>query len=156
MADYIVALRKLIGTRPVIICGASVIILDNIGRILLQHRVDNDMWGLPGGAMEIGESFEETAICEAYEEVGLICKNLKFFNTYSGSKFYYKYPNGDELYNATVTYICKDFLGQIVVDKTEGKDARFFDINDIPSIISPPVKDIINDFILQYEDIIAM
>jgi NADH pyrophosphatase NudC (nudix superfamily) len=96
--------------------------------------------------MEIGESLEETAIREANEEVGLICRNLRLFNVYSGKKLYYKYPNDDEVYNVTATYICKDFSGQIVVDKTEGKDAKFFSVNDIPEKISPPIRVIIDDF----------
>lgn len=150
MSDYIGELRKLIGTRPIIMCGANVIILNNSGRILLHHRVDNDTWGLPGGAMEIGESLEETAIREANEEVGLICRDLRIFNVYSGKKLYYKYPNDDEVYNVTATYICKDFSGRIVVDKTEGKDAKFFSVNDIPEKISPPIRMIIDDFILKY------
>lgn len=155
MSDYIGELRKLIGTRPIIMCGANVIILDNSGRILLHHRVDNDTWGLPGGAMEIGESLEETAIREAREEVGLICKNLKIFNVYSGEKLYYKYPDGNEVYNVTATFICKDYSGEIVVDETEGKDAKFFSVNDISEKISPPVRVIIDDFILLYHQIIA-
>lgn len=155
MIDYIGELRELIGARPIIMCGANVIILDSSGRILLHHRVDNDTWGLPGGAMEIGESLEETAMREANEEIGLICKNLKIFNIYSGDKLYYKYPDGNEVYNVTATYICKDFSGQIVVDESEGKDARFFSVSDIPEKISPPVKIIIDDFILNYERIIA-
>jgi 8-oxo-dGTP pyrophosphatase MutT (NUDIX family) len=155
MSDYIGDLRRLIGTRPLIMCGANVIILDSIGRILLHHRVDNDTWGLPGGVMELGESLEETAIREANEEVGLVCKNLKIFNIYSGEKLYYKYPDGDEVYNVTATYICKDFSGEIVVDENEGKEAMFFNVNDIPERISPPVKVIIDDFILSYQKIIA-
>lgn len=155
MSDYIRELRKLIGTRPIIMCGANVVILDNSGKILLHHRVDNDSWDLPGGAMEIGESLEETAIREANEEVGLTCKSLKLFNIYSGKKLYYKYPDGDEVYNVTATYICKDFSGQILVDESEGKDAKFFNINDIPERISPPVRMIIDEFILNYQKIIA-
>jgi 8-oxo-dGTP pyrophosphatase MutT (NUDIX family) len=156
MADYIGELRKLIGTRPIIMCGANVIILDSDGRILLHHRVDNDTWGLPGGAMEIGESLEETAIREANEEIGLTCRNLKIFNVYSGEELYYKYPDGNEVYNVTATYICKDFSGQIEVDETEGKDAMFFTVNSIPKKISPPVRVIIDDFILNYQKIIAL
>lgn len=152
MSDYIGELRKLVGTSPIIMCGANVIIIDNSDRILLQHRVDNDSWSLPGGAMEIGESFEETAIREANEEVGLICNTLKLFNVYSGEEFYYKYPNGDEVYNVTATYICRDFSGQIEVDEDEGKDARFFDIDDIPEKISPPVRVIIEEFIWAYKN----
>lgn len=156
ISDYIGELRKLIGKRPIIMCGANVIILDSSGRILLHHRVDNYMWGLPGGAMEMGESLEETAIREINEEVGLVCRNLKIFNVYSGEKLYYKYPNGDEVYNVTATYICKDFSGQIAIDKTEGNDAKFFSVNDIPEKISPPVRAIIDDFILDYKKIISL
>jgi 8-oxo-dGTP pyrophosphatase MutT (NUDIX family) len=155
MSDYIRELRKLVGTRPIIMCGANVIILDGNGRILLHHRIDNDTWGLPGGAMEIGESLEETAIREAYEEVGLVCKDLKIFNIYSGDKLYYKYPDGNEVYNVTATYFCKDFSDQIVVDESEGNDARFFTVNDIPEEISPPVRGIIDDFILHYQKIVS-
>lgn len=154
MSDYIGELRKLIGTRPIIMCGANVIIMDSSNRILLHHRVDNDTWGLPGGAMELGESLEQTAVREVNEEVGLICTNLKVFNIYSGNKLYYKYPDGNEVYNVTATFICRNYTGQIVVDKTEGKDAKFFNIDSIPDKISPPVKVIIDDFIEQYESLI--
>jgi len=105
--------------------------------------------------MEIGESLEETAIREANEEVGLICRNLKIFNVYSGEKLYYKYPDGNEVYNVTATYICKDFSGQIVIDETEGKDAKFLSANDIPEKINPPERMILDDFILDYQKIIA-
>ena len=99
---------------------------------------------------------KDWAIREAKEEVGLVCKNLKLFNIYSRSQLYYKYPDGNEVYNVTATYICKDYTGLIVVDKSEGKDAKFFSIDDIPKAISPPMKIIIDDFILKYENIIAL
>ena len=154
MPNYIEDLRKIIGTRPIIMCGANVIILDKNNRILLHHRIDNDMWGLPGGAMELKESLEETAIREVKEEVGILCKGLDIFNIYSGEKLYYKYPDGNEVYNVTATYICKDFEGEIVVDKSEGKDARFFEIDNIPKKISPPIRCIIDDFIKHYKNIV--
>lgn len=156
MVEYIKDLRKLIGTRPIIMCGANVVIIDELGKILLHHRVDNNTWGLPGGAMEIGESLEETAIREAKEEVGLICTNLKLFNVYSGEKLYHKYPDGNEVYNVTATYVCNDFEGQIKVDMSEGKDARFFSIDEIPEKISPPVRMIIEDFISNYDKLLMM
>lgn len=154
MPNYIEDLRKIIGTRPIIMCGANVIILDKNNRILLHHRIDNDMWGLPGGAMELKESLEDTAIREAKEEVGLLCKGLNIFNIYSGENLYYKYPDGNEVYNVTATYICKDFEGEIVVDKSEGKDAGFFEIDNIPKKISPPIRCIIDDFIKHCKNIV--
>ena len=59
--SYVQELRSLVGHRPLIIPGAVVLIIDQQNRLLLQHRQDNQQWGLIGGGMEIGESLEETA-----------------------------------------------------------------------------------------------
>jgi len=154
MADYIMELRKLIGSRPIIMCGANVVLLDKDNRILMHHRRDNDTWGLPGGVMELGESLEETAIREVQEEVGFICKNIKLFNVYSGKALYYKYQDGNEVYNVSATYIAKEYSGELVIDKDEGKDARFFSVEDMPHKISPPVRIIINEIIERFSDIV--
>ena len=153
MADYIGDLRKLIGTRPIIMCGANIILLNVQDQISLHHRVDRDWWGLPGGAMELGESLEQTARREVLEEVGLTCGNLKLFNVYSGEKLYYKYPDGNEVYNVTATYICKDFSGEIIVDLREGRDARFFSIDEILLNLSSTIKEIVEEFLIKYNDL---
>jgi 8-oxo-dGTP pyrophosphatase MutT (NUDIX family) len=153
MADYIGDLRKLIGTRPIIMCGANAILLNEKDQILLHHRVDRDWWGLPGGAMELGESLEQTARREVFEEVRITCGKMKLFNVYSGEELYYKYPDGNEVYNVTATYICKDYSGKIVVDLTEGRDARFFSLDNIPLNLSSPIKGIIEEFTLKYQEL---
>jgi ADP-ribose pyrophosphatase YjhB (NUDIX family) len=153
MYRYVGELRNLVGTRPLILCGASVIVLDARNRILLHHRRDNDAWGLPGGFMELGESLEETAARELREEVGLVCRRLDLFGVYSGPELFYRHPNGNEVYNVTVTYLCRDFTGTINVDQAEGRDAAFFAIEDIPSAISPPIRAVIEDFVRRYDEL---
>lgn len=69
---YIMELRKIIGTRPIIMVGACTILMNEHRQILLQQRKDNGLWGLPGGSLEPGESMEEVARRELYEETGLI------------------------------------------------------------------------------------
>ncbi len=39
---YVMDLRKIVGSRPLVITGASVIILDENNRLLLQLRKDNN------------------------------------------------------------------------------------------------------------------
>lgn len=96
--------------------------------------------------MELGESLEETAIREMFEETNLRCQNLKLFNVYSGKALYYKYPDGNEVYNVTATYLCNDYTGEIVVEKTEGRDARFFDLDAIPMNLSSTIECILEEY----------
>ncbi len=155
MTDYYRELRRLVGPRPLVLCGANVILVHGQGRVLLHHRTENDTWGLPGGVTEPGESLEETAAREVREEVGLTCHKLTLFGVYSGPELYYRYPNGDEAYNVSVSYLCRDFSGEIAVDPVEGKAAAFFAIDDLPSDISPPVRPIIEDVVRRWGEILA-
>lgn len=147
MADYIKDLRKLVGTRPLMLPGATVILLDEQKRILLQHRTDNGLWGLPGGIMELGETVEEAAKREVYEETGLTVLSLKLFGVYSGSGQYYKYPNGDEAFHVAVTFIADRFEGCLHIDGDESRDLKFFGPGSLPVDIVPPDKPIIEDYI---------
>jgi 8-oxo-dGTP pyrophosphatase MutT (NUDIX family) len=153
MTGYASELRKLVGTRPLILCSANGILLDAEGRLLLVHRTDNDMWGLPGGAVELGETLEDAAVREVHEEVGLTCHRLKLFGVYSGPELYYRYPNGDEVHNVAVSFLCRDFSGTIEVDNVEVKEASFFSLDGLPSEISPVDRFIIEDIVRRYDEI---
>ncbi len=102
--------------------------------------------------MEIGERLEDTARREVKEEVDLNCGELKLLNVYSGDELYYKYPDGNEVYNVTATYVCKDYSGEITVDLTEGRDARFFAIDKIPENLSYTIKCCIEEFVARYDE----
>lgn len=90
--SYVQELRSLIGHRPLIIAGAAVLIFDQQHRLLLQHRKDNHQWGLIGGSLEIGESLEQTARREVFEETGLELDQLEWFGVFSGQDLIYEYP----------------------------------------------------------------
>jgi 8-oxo-dGTP pyrophosphatase MutT (NUDIX family) len=96
--------------------GAGVIILNPLNRLLLLHRTDNAAWGIPGGAMEPGESLEATAIRETLEETGLAVYDLALFGAFSGPEFFYKYPNGDQVYNVTIIYLVRNYSGEPRLD----------------------------------------
>lgn len=56
--------------------GVSVLILNERGEVLLQQRGDDGLWGTPGGGLNPGETFLESAHRELHEETGLICPDL--------------------------------------------------------------------------------
>jgi ADP-ribose pyrophosphatase YjhB (NUDIX family) len=125
--------------------GATVLILDKENRLLLLKRIDNESWGPPGGAVEPGELVEEAARRESLEETGLVTGELTLFNVFSGPEQYYRYPNGDEVYNVTIVYLCRDAAGKIQLSE-EHKEWQYFPVTNIPTPLSPPILPIIKKF----------
>lgn len=144
MSDYIMSLRKLVGHRTLLQVGASVIVEDDHGRILLQLRSDNHCWGIAGGSVELDEEVENAAKRELYEETGLIADELELFGIFSGRELHYVYPNGDEVSNIDITYICRSYHGSLKCQQGEVEELRFFDRCELPTEISPPVKNAID------------
>ena len=144
--SYIMGLRDIVGSRPLIMVGACVILINNKNELLLQLRKDNNCWGLAGGSMEVGETLEQVVKRELHEETGLIANILTLLDIYSGPDFYYKYPHGDEVYNVVTAYICQNYSGVLKGDENEVKDLKFFTLTDLPSNISPPDLPIINEY----------
>ena len=140
MSNYIMDLRKVVGHRPLLQVGASVIVEDGQGRILLQLRHDNHCWGYAGGSVELDEVVEEAAKRELYEETGLVANKLELFGVFSGKDTHYVYPNGDEVSNVDIVYVCKDYSGDLKCQEDEVDELKFFEIKDIPENISPPIK----------------
>ena len=56
--------------------GVRVIVMDDKNRMLMvcQHHEDRDIWMVPGGGIEEGESSLEAAVREVDEETGLDVK----------------------------------------------------------------------------------
>jgi 8-oxo-dGTP pyrophosphatase MutT (NUDIX family) len=152
MADYIMELRKVVGSRPLIQSGSAVILIDREGRILLQRRSDNGCWGLPGGSMELGESFQETARREVFEETGLTVGDLKLFDLYSGRHTFFEYPNGHQVYSAIAVFTCTSFTGDLREDGNESLDVSFFHLNELPQNLSPPDRNILTMFLQKIFD----
>ena len=82
--------------------------------------------------MELGESIEDTARRELYEETKLRAGNLNLINIYSGPENYIKAQNGDEFYVVTTAFFTKEIAGELEVDRTEALIFEYFDPNNLP------------------------
>ena len=142
MSNYIMDLRKFVGHAPLLQCAGSVIIENEKGEVLLGRRTDNHMWGYAGGSIELQETVEECARRELLEETGLIAEELEFFMVNSGPEAHYIYPNGDEVYNVEIIYLCRKFHGKLQRQVEEQEELRFFALEEMPSMeeISPPIR----------------
>ena len=94
--SYLGKLRKIVGSRIILVPGARVVLRDRQDRILLHLRPDYRRWGLPGGIAEIGDDVMTTAIREVFEETGFkIARPEPFGIASDPTKETTTFPNGD-------------------------------------------------------------
>ena len=60
------------------------------------------------------------------------------------------YPNGDEVSNIDIVYVCRKYSGTLKCQESEVEDIRFFEIDEMPELIFPPnqlaIEEYINEF----------
>ncbi|MBP3347401.1 MAG: NUDIX hydrolase [Clostridia bacterium] len=147
MSGYIMDLRKIVGHRPLLQVGASTIVEDRDGRILLQLRSDNGCWGYAGGSVELDEDVEQAARRELFEETGLVARSMELFGVFSGKDTHYVYPNGDEVSNVDIVYICREYDGELCCQRGEVEELKFFSPDEIPDNISKPIEKALRKYV---------
>lgn len=136
---YLSDLRKVVGNRPLLSAGSTIIFNEN-KELLLNLRSDTNTWGIPGGATELGETLNETAARELYEETGLQAENFELLTVLSGKDFYFKYPNGDELYSVVSLWLAKGVTGNLHINDDESHELKYFSLNNLPTMESRAAK----------------
>ena len=130
--EYLSDLRKIVGNRPLLSSGATILVFNENRELLLNLRSDTNTWGIPGGSIELGETIEETAARELFEETGLRAKEFELLTVFSGRDFYFKYPNGDELYSVIPLFLAKDVTGDLHINDDESIELKYFDLYNLP------------------------
>ncbi len=143
---YISDLRKYVGHEPILTAGVGLFVFNDEDRVLMQLRTDYNSWGFPGGAMELGESFEDVAIRELKEETNLIVDELKLIKVLSGKDTYREYPNGDKLYDITAIFVIKKYHNDLKINDNESKKLEWFKIDNLPENMTEYTKNYINKF----------
>ncbi|KAA0955413.1 NUDIX domain-containing protein [Sporosarcina sp. ANT_H38] len=145
--DYIQRLRSMVGNEKVIMVVASAFIFDNENRVLMQKRSDNGQWGFPGGFMELGESVQDTARREIYEETGLKLDEIEVFRIYSGPQYDKTFSNGDQVSLVHFSFICKRYSGDLVESNDESIENIFYSLEELPENIYTDHKMLADDLL---------
>ena len=145
MANYIKKVRAKIGHDYVILNFSGGCVFNESGEVLLQKRGDFNGWGFPGGAMEIGESAEETAIREIREETGYDVEIDEFIGVYT--KYFHAYPNGDQVQAIGLFFKCSIVGGNKKIDGEETLDLQSFPLDKMPVLFNKQHEDCLQDLL---------
>ena len=113
--------------------GASAIVTDDQGRILLQRRSDNARWALPGGVMDIGESIGQAIVREVREETGIEVAPEDIVGVYSDPGHVFTYDDGEVRQQFSVCFVCRIIGGELQVSK-ESSEVAFFSPEEIEGL----------------------
>jgi 8-oxo-dGTP pyrophosphatase MutT (NUDIX family) len=147
-SDYINWIRSKVGKERIFLNCAGGCIFDKSGKLLLQKRsINNDEWGFPGGAMNIGETAEAAAIREIKEETGYNVIVDKLVGVYTG--FLETLNNGDKVQPIVFFFKLKIIGGDISIDNDETFDLKFFSKSNLPDLYSELHKVILKDVLAE-------
>ncbi len=78
-----------------LVVAVAAVVLDDAGRVLLIQRTDNDLWAIPGGAQDVGETTTAAAVREVREETGLDVEVTGLVGIYSDPRHVIAYDDGE-------------------------------------------------------------
>ena len=117
--------------------AASAIIVNDEGHILLHRRSDNELWALPGGAMNIGESIAETVVREVKEETGLNVKPEYIIGIYTNPGHVIAFSDGEIRQEFSLCFSCTIVGGEVQVSE-ESYEVGFFSPQEIEHLNMHP------------------
>lgn len=113
--------------------AASVVVVNDLGQVLLQRRVDNGMWALPGGKMELGESLAGCGVRETKEETGIDIEITGIVGTYTNPGHVFAYDDGEVRQEFSICLLGSPVGGELAVSD-ESHEVAWFDTEEIDSL----------------------
>jgi ADP-ribose pyrophosphatase YjhB (NUDIX family) len=134
--------------------GGSAIVVNDAGEILLQRRTDNQLWALPGGTMDIGETITHAIVREVREETGLRVEPERIVGIYSDPKHVFAYSDGEVRQEFNICLACRIIGGEVRVSE-ESSEMRFFERAEIDQLdMHPSVRLRIRDYLERSEPVL--
>lgn len=127
--DFVLEIRKMIGTHPLWLPGVTAVIRRG-EELLLVRRADNGAWTPVTGIPEPAEEPAACAVREALEETGVRIRVDRLASTSAMGEVVH--ANGDRASYLDLTFACTWLDGEGHVADDESSDVRWWPIDGLP------------------------
>lgn len=123
-----------------IVPAATAFVLNEQGNVLLIQRSDNDLWALPGGGQDFGETISTAAVRETSEEAGIDIEIIGLVGIYTDPNHLVKYSDGEVRQQFSICLRGRPIGGSLKTSD-ESTNVRWVDRGELESLsINPSMK----------------
>lgn len=105
-----------------LVVAVSAFVQDDEGHILLIRRTDNDLYAIPGGGLELGETLTQAVQREVLEETGIDVEVTGLLGVFSNPEHLIEFTNGEVRQEFSVCFSAKPTGGRLRTSN-ESKEA---------------------------------
>src|ERR1700712_3843452 len=116
-----------------IVPSATAIVTNAAGELLMVHKTDNNLWALPGGGMDPGESISQTIVREVKEETGMDVAVTGIVGIYTNPGHVIAYDDGEVRQQCSICFTT-DLLGGEIATSSETSEVEFVPIDRLDGL----------------------
>ena len=135
--DFIVELRRLVGTRPLPLAGVTAVV-ERDGRVLLGRRSDNGHLTPITGIIDPAEEPADAAVREAFEEAGVRVRVVRLAQVKTVPRVVF--DNGDQADFLDLTFRCEWIEGEPYPADGELSEVGWCDVAAVTDLVSPEMQ----------------
>ncbi|MBT2382086.1 NUDIX hydrolase [Streptomyces sp. ISL-11] len=123
-----------------VVPSVTAVVRNGQGNILLIHKTDNDLWALPGGGHDVGESVAQTVVREVAEETGISVTVEGIVGLYTDPEHVMAYDDGEVRQQFSICFHARPVAGTLRTS-SESKEVRWVSPADLDKLdIHPSMR----------------
>jgi ADP-ribose pyrophosphatase YjhB (NUDIX family) len=123
-----------------IVVAVTAFVQDDQGRLLMIRRTDNDLYSIPGGAQDVGETIGHTVVREVKEETGIDVEPVDLIGVYSDPAHVIAYTDGEVRQEFSICFHARPTGGELRTSN-ESSEVHWVSLGDLAALnIHPSIR----------------